>query len=53
LLDGETRGHPSLEEAVDAFEASGAKRLLVTHRPCELETPEEFELAFDGMELDV
>ena len=52
-LDGEPRGHLSLDEAVEAFEASGAKRLLVTHRPCELETPDEFELAHDGLELDV
>ena len=52
-LDGEPRGHLSLDEAADAFEASGAKRLLVTHRPCELETPEEFELAHDGLELEV
>ncbi len=32
-LDGEPRGHLSLDEAVEAFEASGATRLLVTHRP--------------------
>jgi ribonuclease BN (tRNA processing enzyme) len=52
-LDGEPRGHLSLDEAVEAFEASGAKRLLVTHRPCELPTPERYELAYDGLELDV
>ena len=52
-LDGQPRGHLSLDEAVDAFEASGAKRLLVTHRPRELPTPDEFELAYDGLELDV
>ena len=52
-LDGQPRGHLSLDEAADAFEASGAKRLLVTHRPCELATPEKFELAYDGLELDV
>ena len=52
-LDGEPRGHLSLDEAVEAFEASGAKRLLVTHRPCELPTPEEYELAYDGLELDI
>jgi ribonuclease BN (tRNA processing enzyme) len=52
-LDGEPRGHLSLDEAVDAFEASGAKRLLVTHRPCELPEPEGYELAYDGLELDV
>ncbi len=52
-LDGEPRGHLSLEEAVEAFEASGAKRLLVTHRPCELPDPEGYELAHDGLEVDV
>jgi ribonuclease BN (tRNA processing enzyme) len=52
-LDGQPRGHLSLDEAVEAFEASRAKRLVVTHRPCELPTPEEFELAYDGLELDV
>jgi ribonuclease BN (tRNA processing enzyme) len=52
-LDGQPRGHLSLEEAVEAFEASGAGRLLVTHRPCELPKPEGFELAYDGLELDV
>ena len=35
-LDGEPRGHLSADEAVAAFQASGAKRLLLTHRPKEL-----------------
>ena len=52
-LDGEPRGHLSLDEAIDAFTASGAKRLLVTHRPCELPDPEGYELAFDGLEIDL
>jgi ribonuclease BN (tRNA processing enzyme) len=52
-LDGEPRGHLSLDEAAEAFEASGAKRLLVTHRPRELPTPGKFELAYDGLVLDV
>ena len=52
-LDGEPRGHLSLDEAVDAFERSGAKRLLVTHRPRELTTPDDFELAYDGLTIDV
>ena len=52
-LDGQPRGHLSLEEAIEAYEASGAKRLLVTHRPCELPAPEGYELAYDGLELDV
>jgi len=52
-LDGEPRGHLSLDEAVAAFEQSGAKRLLVTHRPRELPPPEGFELAHDGLELEI
>jgi ribonuclease BN (tRNA processing enzyme) len=52
-LDGEPRGHLSLEEAVEAFEASGARRLLVTHRPFELPAPEVHELAHDGLEVEV
>jgi len=46
------RGHLSLDEAAAAFEASGARRLLVTHRPQELPTVGH-EQAFDGMELTV
>jgi ribonuclease BN (tRNA processing enzyme) len=52
-LDGEPRGHLSLEEATQAYEASRAKRLIVTHRPCELPMPEEYEFAYDGLELDL
>jgi ribonuclease BN (tRNA processing enzyme) len=52
-LDGEPRGHLSLDEAVAAFEESRARRLLVTHRPSELPEPEGYELAHDGLELDV
>jgi ribonuclease BN (tRNA processing enzyme) len=52
-LDGQPRGHLSLEEAVEAFEESNASRLLVTHRPYELPTPASHELAYDGLALDV
>jgi ribonuclease BN (tRNA processing enzyme) len=52
-LDGEPRGHLSAEEAVAAFEASGAKRLLLTHRPHELPLEEGLEQAHDGLELQV
>ena len=48
-LDGEPRGHLSLEEAEAAFEASGARELLVTHRPAELPAPERHALARDGL----
>ena len=47
------RGHLSLEEAAAAFEASGARRLLVTHRPAELPLADGFEQARDGMEIDI
>ena len=52
-LDGELRGHLALDEAVAAFEASGAKRLLITHRPHELPLDGNLEQAYDGLELDV
>jgi ribonuclease BN (tRNA processing enzyme) len=51
--DGQPRGHLSAEEAVTAFEASGARRLLVTHRPDELGLPSGLERAHDGLELDL
>jgi len=47
------RGHLSLEEAAAAFDASGARRLLLTHRPAELPLAAGFEQAHDGMELEV
>jgi ribonuclease BN (tRNA processing enzyme) len=57
LLEGrdelEPRGHLSLDEALDAYQASQARRLLVTHRPDERPLDHEVELAHDGLELDV
>jgi ribonuclease BN (tRNA processing enzyme) len=52
-FDGQPRGHLSLDEALDAYRESGAKRLLVTHRPAELPVDVGLELASDGLELDV
>jgi ribonuclease BN (tRNA processing enzyme) len=52
-LDGEPRGHLSAEEAVEAFEASGAGRLLLTHRPKELPLDSGLEQAYDGMIVEV
>jgi len=52
-LDGEPRGHLALDEALETFEASGAKRLLVTHRPAELPSDDGLEYAYDGLELVV
>jgi ribonuclease BN (tRNA processing enzyme) len=46
------RGHLSEDEAVDAFRASGAKRLLVIHRPDELELSPDVERAADGDVVD-
>jgi ribonuclease BN (tRNA processing enzyme) len=51
--DGTPRGHLSCVEAVTAYEASGAQRLLLTHRPSELPVPDDLELAYDGLELTV
>ena len=49
----EPRGHLSLDEAEAAFAASGARRLLVTHRPLELPVGRRIELARDGLELEL
>ena len=52
-LDGPPRGHLTLEEALEAHRASGARRLLVTHRPAELPVDDGLELAYDGLELEL
>jgi ribonuclease BN (tRNA processing enzyme) len=52
-LEDEPRGHLLLEEAEAAFRESGAKRLLVTHRPDERPVADGVEQAFDGLVLDV
>jgi ribonuclease BN (tRNA processing enzyme) len=49
----EERGHLSADEAVAAFEASGAKRLVVIHRPDELPLGGGIERAYDGLEIDL
>jgi ribonuclease BN (tRNA processing enzyme) len=46
------RGHLSEDEALDAFHRSGAKRLVVIHRPDELPLPPEIERAADGDVLE-
>jgi len=53
VAEGNLRGHLSLEEALDAFRASGARRLLVTHRPLELPLADGIEQARDGLELEI
>ena len=51
--EGGTRGHLAAEEAIAAFEASGAKRLLLTHRPFERPLEDSLELAHDGLEIEI
>ena len=47
------RGHLGEGEALAAFEASGAARLLLTHRPVEQPLDPSFELVHDGYSTDV
>jgi len=49
----EERGHLSADEAVEAFEASGARRLVVIHRPDELPLDPGVERARDWLELEL
>jgi ribonuclease BN (tRNA processing enzyme) len=51
--DGTPRGHLSVDEAVAAFEASGAKRLLITHRPDELPLDPALEGAQPGLVVEI
>jgi ribonuclease BN (tRNA processing enzyme) len=51
--EGGTRGHLAADEAIAAFEAGGAKRLLLTHRPFERPLAEPIELAHDGLEIEL
>ena len=51
--EGGVRGHLAIDEARDAFERAGAKRLLLTHRPAERPVGNGYELAYDGLELDL
>jgi ribonuclease BN (tRNA processing enzyme) len=51
--EGGTRGHLAANEAVEAFEASRAKRLLLTHRPSERPLEAGLEQVHDGFELEL
>ena len=51
--EGGTRGHLAANEANAAFQASGAKRLLLTHRPKERPLEPEFEQVHDGFETEI
>ena len=47
------RGHLTVEEALESFGDSGARRLVLIHRPDELPVPDGVELAWDGMEIEL
>jgi ribonuclease BN (tRNA processing enzyme) len=47
------RGHLTADEALEAFDASGARRLVVIHRPDELALDPGVERAYDGLVLEV
>jgi ribonuclease BN (tRNA processing enzyme) len=51
--EGGIRGHLAANEAEAAFTASGAKRLLLTHRPAERPLDDGYEQAYDGLELEL
>jgi ribonuclease BN (tRNA processing enzyme) len=51
--EGGTRGHLTAAEAIDAFQKSGAHRLLLTHRPRELALDPGLEQAYDGLEIEL
>jgi ribonuclease BN (tRNA processing enzyme) len=51
--EGGIRGHLAANEADAAFQASGAKRLLLTHRPAERPLDDGYEQAYDGLELEL
>jgi ribonuclease BN (tRNA processing enzyme) len=56
LLDSgepDPRGHLSLAEVDASFAQSGARRLLVTHRPSDRPVGQGHELAHDGLEIVV
>ncbi|HZG35219.1 MAG TPA: MBL fold metallo-hydrolase [Gaiellaceae bacterium] len=50
--EGDRRGHLTIDEAQDAHEQAGSRRLLLTHRPSERAVPDGFELAHDGLEVE-
>jgi ribonuclease BN (tRNA processing enzyme) len=50
---GDGDGHLTAEDAVDAFRASGARRLVVIHRPDELSLDGGLERAHDGLVLEL
>jgi ribonuclease BN (tRNA processing enzyme) len=51
--DDGLRGHLSAEEAIASFEESGARRLVIIHRPEELPLADGIERASDGDVYDI
>jgi ribonuclease BN (tRNA processing enzyme) len=51
--EGGLRGHLAANEAKAVFEGSGAKRLLLTHRPKERPLEPEFEQVHDGQVVEI
>ena len=51
--EGGLRGHLSADEANQAFQAAGAKRLLLTHRPKERPLEPEYQQVHDGYETEI
>jgi ribonuclease BN (tRNA processing enzyme) len=47
------RGHLTADEATDAFRDSGARRLVVIHRPDELPLDVDVERAYDGLAISL
>jgi ribonuclease BN (tRNA processing enzyme) len=52
-VEGALRGHLTAPEALAAHAASGARRLLLTHRPYERPAPAGIELARDGLVIEL
>ena len=52
VVDNNSRDRTA-EEAGAAFRESGAKRLLLTHRPAERPLENGYEQVYDGFELDL
>ena len=51
--DGEPRGHLSVDEALDAYDASGARSCSSRTARRSSRLPDGLDLAYDGMELEI
>ena len=52
-LEGDTRGHLSVDEALAVVRDTGVRRLLLTHRPEERPLDSDVELARDGLVIEL